>query len=336
MPTTPAPMRRRTWLQAAGLSAALASLGGRSALAQSWPSRPVKILVGSAPGGPSDFMSRIMSDAVAPTLGQPFVIENKPGASGMPAADQVAKATPDGHTLLATGPASIVVVPHLFPKLPYNPQTDLVPVTMLGAGAFVLVAHPSLGINSVQELIALARAKPGSIAYASGGNGSSGHLGTELFCQQTGIQMTHVPYKGDGAALPDLLSGQVQVMFTAPNVPMAQVKAGRLKLLAVTTRERVSSMPDTPSVQEAGVKDFEYLGWICIFAPARTPQAVIDQLHAAWNKARQVPAVRDKLEGLAMYAPERYSSREALQAFLRAEGTRLGKVIRDANVKAEG
>ncbi len=336
MPTTPAPMRRRTWLQAAGLSAALASLGGRSALAQSWPSRPVKILVGSAPGGPSDFMSRIMSDAVAPTLGQPFVIENKPGASGMPAADQVAKATPDGHTLLATGPASIVVVPHLFPKLPYNPQTDLVPVTMLGAGAFVLVAHPSLGISSVQELIALARAKPGSIAYASGGNGSSGHLGTELFCQQTGIQMTHVPYKGDGAALPDLLSGQVQVMFTAPNVPMAQVKAGRLKLLAVTTRERVSSMPDTPSVHEAGVKDFEYLGWICIFAPARTPQAVIDQLHAAWNKARQVPAVRDKLEGLAMYAPERYSSREALQAFLRAEGTRLGKVIRDANVKAEG
>jgi tripartite-type tricarboxylate transporter receptor subunit TctC len=264
------------------------------------------------------------------------VIENKPGASGMPAADQVAKATPDGHTLLATGPASIVVVPHLFPKLPYNPQTDLVPVTMLGAGAFVLVAHPSLGINSVQELIALARAKPGSIAYASGGNGSSGHLGTELFCQQTGIQMTHVPYKGDGAALPDLLSGQVQVMFTAPNVPMAQVKAGRLKLLAVTTRERVSSMPDTPSVHEAGVKDFEYLGWICIFAPARTPQAVIDQLHAAWNKARQVPAVRDKLEGLAMYAPERYSSREALQAFLRAEGARLGKVIRDANVKAEG
>ena len=305
------------------------------AQSSSYPTRTVKMVVGSPPGGPSDFMARIFGDALAPALGQSFVVDNKPGASGMPAADSVVKSAPDGHTLLMSGPASIAVMPHLFSKITYDPMTDLTPVAMLGAGAFVLVAHPSVNARNVQELIALAKSKPDGLTYGSGGNGSSGHLCTELFCSLTGTRMTHIPYKGDGQAVNDLLAGQIQVMFTAPNVAMANVKAGRLKLLAVTTRERVSSMPDVPAVHET-LKDFEYLGWIMAFAPAATPRSAIDTLANAWNKARVTPAIRSKLEELAMSAPERFAQRTTLLEFVKNEHARLGKLIRDAGIKAEG
>lgn len=305
------------------------------AQSSSYPTRTVKMVVGSPPGGPSDFMARIFGDALGPALGQSFVVDNKPGASGMPAADSVVKSAPDGHTLLMSGPASIAVMPHLFSKITYDPMTDLTPVAMLGAGAFVLVAHPSVNARNVQELIALAKSKPDGLTYGSGGNGSSGHLCTELFCSLTGTRMTHIPYKGDGQAVNDLLAGQIQVMFTAPNVAMANVKAGRLKLLAVTTRERVSSMPDVPAVHET-LKDFEYLGWIMAFAPAATPRSAIDTLANAWNKARVTPAIRSKLEELAMSAPERFAQRTTLLEFVKNEHARLGKLIRDAGIKSEG
>lgn len=300
-----------------------------------YPSKPVKIVVGASAGGPSDFLARTFGDAMGPSLGQSFVVDNKPGASGMPAADLVCKSAPDGHTLLMSGPASIAVMPHLFSKITYNPMKDLVPVTMLGAGAFVLVVHPSVTAKTVGELIALARAKPDGLTYASGGTGSSGHLCTELFSQLTGIRMTHVPYKGDGQGVNDLLAGQVQVMFTAPNVAMANVKAGRLRLLAVTTRERVPSMTEVPTVHET-LKDFEYLGWILAFAPTGTPQSVIDTLTNGWEQARKTPAIRGKLEDLAMNAPERFSDRKTLLEFVKSEHARLGRLIRDARISLEG
>jgi tripartite-type tricarboxylate transporter receptor subunit TctC len=303
--------------------------------AATYPSRPVRLLVGSPPGGPSDFLARVFGEAVSPLLGQSLIVDNKPGASGTLAAEVAAKAPPDGHTLLVTGPASVSVAPHLFPRLGYDPAADLVPINMLGAGAFVLAVHPSLPVHTVQELIAYAKAKPGSIAYGSGGNGSSGHLCTELFSSVGGVKMFHVPYKGDGQALTDLLGGQVQLMFTAPNVALPHVKAGKLRLLAVTTRERVASLPETPTVHEAGLRDFEYLGWIVTFAPAKTPRPVLDALSSAWGKVRNTPAVRARLEELAMVAPDRLVAGEALQQFLRQESARLGKVIRDAGIKAE-
>ena len=317
------------------LAASSAPWLATNALAQAYPTKPVKLMVGSPPGGPSDFLARTFGDSVGPVLGQSFLVENKAGASGTLAADVVAKASGDGHTLLISGPASIAVVPHLFPKLTYNPDADFVPISMLGAGAFVLVVHPSLPVKNVQELIAHAKARPGSISFGSGGNGSSGQLCTELFSSLTGVKMLHVPYKGDGQALNDLLAGQIQLMFTAPNVAMAHVKADKLKLLAVTTRDRVPSMPETPTVNESGVKDFEYLGWIVTFAPASTPKPVIDALVASWNKVRNTPAVKGKLEELAMVAPERLVSGEPLKQFLRNESARLGKVIRDAGIKAD-
>lgn len=329
----PTPTTRRQALQSLA-AGALAVASPSWAQSGAYPNRSVKMVVGSPPGGPSDFMARIFGDALSPALGQSFVVENKPGASGMPAADQVCKSAPDGHTLLMSGPASIAVMPHLFSKITYDPMTELTPVAMLGAGAFVLVVHPSVNVRNVQELIALAKSKPNGLTYGSGGNGSSGHLCTEMFSHLTGIQMTHIPYKGDGQAVNDLLAGQIQVMFTAPNVAMANVKAGRLKLLAVTTKERVSSMPDVPAVHET-LKDFEYLGWILAFAPAATPRAVIDMLANTWNKARVTPAIKGKLEELAMAAPERFANRQALLDFVKSEHARLGKLIRDAGIKTE-
>ena len=327
------PMPRRKLL---GSVAATAAALAMPALAQTpgYPSRAVKLVVGSPPGGPSDFLARLMADAFGPALGQSFLVENKAGASGMPAADGVVKSPADGHTLLVSGPASIAVVPHLFPKITYDPMTELAPVAMLGAGAFVLVVRPSVTARNVQELIQQLKARPNGMAFGSGGNGSSGHLCTELFCHLTATQMVHVPYKGDGQAVNDLLAGQIQVMFTAPNVAMAHVKSGRLKLLAVTTRERVSSMPDTPTVHET-LKDFEYLGWIIVFAPAATPRPVIETLAATWQKTRVTSSVREKLDSLAMQAPERFSSRQALVEFVRNEHARLGKLIRDAGIKSE-
>ncbi len=328
--------RRRRWLQWAAATAATAAAGAPvGAFAQSYPSRAVRLVVGASPGGPSDFLARMMADLFGPALGQGFVVENRPGASGVPAADVVAKAPADGHTLLVSGPASIAVASHLNPRIPYDPMADFVPVCMLGAGAFAVVAHPSLGAQTMPDLIAAAKARPGAVAYGSGGNGSSGHLCTELFASLTGVKMLHVPYKGDGQAVNDLLSGQIQVMFTAPNVVMPHVKSGRLKLLAVTSRERPASLPDTPTVHEAAVRDFEYLGWIIVFAPAATPRPVIDTLAAAWQKVRGSPAVLTKLEGLAMSAPERLSGTRVLADFVRTEHARLGKVIRDAGIRAD-
>lgn len=325
---------RRRWLQA-GLSAFATS--GLPAVAQTneYPARPVKLVVGAPPGGPSDFMGRMFADQLTDMYRQGFVVENKPGASGVPAADSVAKAQADGHTLLVSGPASIAVAPHLFAKVGYDPLTDLVPISMLGAGAFVLVAHPSLAVRNVGELISAARARPSGIAYGSGGNGSSGHLCTELFSSIAGLKMLHVPYKGDGQAVGDLMAGQIQLMFTAPNVAMPHVKAGRLQLLAVTTRDRVPSMPDVATVHESGLNDFEYLGWIITFAPAATPASIIESLAAAWQKARGNSGVRDKLVELAMYAPERLSVRAPLSEFVRAEHRRLGKLIAEAGIRRE-
>lgn len=327
------PTHRRHALKSLA-AGALAVASPSWAQSGAYPNRTVKMVVGSPPGGPSDFMARMFGDALGLALGQSFVVENKPGASGMPAADQVCKSAPDGHTLLMSGPASIAVMPHLFSKITYDPMTDLTPVAMLGAGAFVLVVHPSVNARNVQELIALAKSKPNGLTYGSGGNGSSGHLCTELFSHLTGIQMTHIPYKGDGQAINDLLAGQIQVMFTAPNVAMPNVKAGRLKLLAVTTKERVPSMPDVPAVHET-LKDFEYLGWILAFAPAATPRAVIDTLANAWNKARTTPTIKGKLEELAMAAPDRFANRQTLLDFVKSEHARLGKLIRDAGIKTE-
>ncbi|MBT9490402.1 MAG: tripartite tricarboxylate transporter substrate binding protein [Rubrivivax sp.] len=332
MTASPTCTRRAACL--ALLAAAASTLAG-TAQAQAYPARPIKLMVGAAPGGPSDFLARLMAEAMQPALGQPLVVENKPGASGTFAADAVAKAAPDGYTLLVSGPAATVNAPHVIARLGYDPARDLAPIAVLGAGAFVLAVNAALPVRNLQELAAYARSKPGAINFGSGGNGSSGHLAAELYSQTAGVQMTHVPYKGDGPAINDLLGGQIQLMFTAPNVAMPHAKSGRLRVLAVTSRERLSALPDVPTMVEAGMKDFEYLGWIITFAPAGTPKPVLDTLQAAWAKARLQPALRSKLDELGMLAPERLSGAEAVAPFLRDEQARMARLVKAAGIKPE-
>ncbi len=319
----------------AACAALLAAAVAPRAHAQAWPGKPLRVLVGAAPGGPSDFLARLMAEQLTPLLGQPVVVENRPGASSTFAADAVAKAPADGYTLLMSGPAAITNAPFVMARLNYDPARDLVPVAVIGAGAFVLAVSAALPVRTMAELAAYAAANPRKINYGSGGNGSSGHLAGEFYSQTANVQMTHVPYKGDGLAMNDLLGGQIQLMFTAPNVAVPHAKAGRLRVLAVTSRERLPSLPDVPTMVEAGVADFEYLGWIMAFVPAATPKPAIEALQAAWAKSRNQPAVRGKLEDLGMLAPERLASPAALAPFLRDEQARLARIVKAAGIKPE-
>ena len=322
--------RRHTLQRLAGLAAAL-TWPMTTARAQTFPGKPVKVLVGAAPGGPVDFMARLYSDQATPALGQPFVVDNKAGASGTIAAGLTAKSAADGYTLMASGPAAVVVAPHLFAKLDYDPYKDFTPISMLGAGAFVLAVHPSVPVNNVAELITYAKANPGVLSYGSGGNGSSGQLCSESFAARAGVELLHVPYKGDGPAMADLLGGQLRMMFTAPNVALPHMKTGKLKILAVTTQERMSSIPEVPSVHET-LNGFEYLGWVVLFAPASTPAAALDTLAGLWAKARQDPGVKARLEGLGMYPPARYASRESVVALLKSERDRTGQLVKKLGI----
>lgn len=322
-------LTRRSLLAAAAATA----LGGARAQT-TFPTKPVRVLVGAAPGGPADFLARVFSDVAAPALGQPFLVDNKAGASGTLAASLAAKSPADGYTVMAGGPAATVVAPHLFSKLEYDPLKDFVPVSMLGAGAFVLAVHPSVPANNLAELVAYAKKKPGALSYGSGGNGSSGQLCAESFAARAGVELLHVPYKGDGPAANDLLAGQIQMMFTAPNVAIPHQKSGRLKLLAVTTRERMPGLPDVPAVHEV-VPDFEYLGWIILFAPANTPAPAMERLAALWNQARDQPTIKTRLDTLGMYPPPRYGSRDSLVAFMKNERTRTEALVKKLGITPE-
>lgn len=324
-------MQRRQWL--AGAAALAAS--PMAALAQAYPSRTVKIVVGSAPGGPTDFTARVAADQLSQLTGGSFVVENKPGASGMPAAEQVARAAPDGYSLLVSGATAITVVSHMGAKMNYDPMRQLVPVTLLGAGAYVLAVHPSVPARNLRELIALAKAKPDGMAFASGSIGSGSHLCTELFCRQAGIKITQIPYKGDAPGFTDLMAGQVQMHFVAPNVALAAAKEGRVRVIAVTSAERLALFPDVPAMAE-DLKDFEYLGWVGLFATSGTPQAVIDALAGGWKKARAGASVKEKLGGLGMMAPDRLTDRAAATRFIQQDNQRMGELIRALGLTMNG
>ncbi len=328
----PVLIHRRSLLSGAAAALAASQL---PAWAQAYPSRPVKIVVGSSPGGPTDFTARLAADQLSQAVGGSFVVDNKPGASGMPAAEGVARATPDGHTLLVSGATAITVVSHMGAKMNFDPMRQLVPVTMLGARAYVLAVHPSVPARNLRELIALAKAKPDGLSYASGSMGSGSHLCTELFCRQAGIKMTQIPYKGDAPGFTDLMAGQVQLQFVAPNVALAAAKEGRVRVIAVTSAERLPLFPDVPTMDD-DLKDFEYLGWVGLFATGGTPPAVIDALAAGWKKARAGAAVKEKLGGLGMMAPDRLTDRAAAARFIQQDNQRMGELIRALGLTMNG
>ncbi len=319
----------------AALSAGLVLLATLPARAQpaGYPNKPVRLIVPAAPGGGADFLARIVSTKLAEQTGQTFVVDNRAGASGTIAADATAKAAPDGYTVLLGQSTSIAIAPHLYQKLGYDTLKDLRAVTLVAEVPNILVVHPSVPASNVKELIALAKSKPNLLNFGSAGNGAPSHLAGEMFKGSAGVNMVHVPYKGAGPAVNDLLAGQIQVMFAPMVAVLPQVKAGRLKALAVTSAKRSPAVPDLPTLSEAGLTGFEIVSWFGFFVPAATPQAVVDKLHAETVKALKSP---DTIERFAKEGAQPEGNTPAEFAlYVQQEYARYAKLVKDNNIKAD-
>lgn len=298
-----------------------------NATAQAYPTRPVRIVIPLSSGGTTDVPGRIIAQRLSETLGQQFFVENRPGAGGTIGTDFVAKSKPDGYTLLLMATPHVITA-NLYKNLPYNTLADFVPVIRIASGPYVLTVHPSLGVNSVRELIALAKANPGKIDYVSSGNGSLQHLTGAQFAHMAGIDLTHVPYKGSAPAQQDLLAGMVKLGFPGTPIVIPHVKSGRLKALAVTTAQRSAQMPDVPTVAEAGVPGFESLSWVGLIAPVGTPPEIVAKLHDEIAKLLRLPDVQQLLAASGMEATPTTS--EEFGAYLKSEYDKWGKVVRDS------
>ena len=308
---------------AALLTAALLS---SQAAAQTWPSKPVRMVVPLSPGGFADVPARLLAPRLSAQFGRQFFVENRPGAGGTMGTDHVAKSEPDGHTLLFTATPH-VINPWLYKSLPYDALKDFTPVARVASGPYVLVAHPQLKVATVAELIAAAKAQPGEIDYASSGNGSAQHLVTAMFASLAGISLNHVPYKGSGPAMQDLVSGQVKLSFAGvPNV-LTHVRNGRLRMLAVTTALRWPELPEVPTVAEAGVRGYEAALWVAVLAPSAAPADLLRRLHAEVGKALEDVELVQGLR-VAGIAPA-LMGMPKLGEFMRSEYEKWGRVVRE-------
>jgi len=313
----------------AALAALLLSWAA-GASAQAYPVRPVRVVIPLGTGGTTDVPGRIVAQRLSEALGQQFIVENKTGAGGTIGADFVAKSKPDGYTLLLTA-TPFVITANLYKNLPYNALTDFAPVIRVASGPYVLTVHPSLGVNSVRELIALAKAQPGKIDYVSSGNGSAQHLVGAMFAHMAGIQLSHVPYKGSSQAQQDLVAGMVKVGFLGTPIVIPHVKSGRLKALAVSTAQRSPHMPDAPTIAEAGVPGFEALVWVGLLAPAGTPSDIVAKLNSEITRLLGAPDVRQLLASSGV-DPTPTTSKE-FGVYLRSEYDKWGKVVRDSGAQ---
>jgi tripartite-type tricarboxylate transporter receptor subunit TctC len=304
-----------------------------SAFAQAYPSKPVRIIVGFPPGGGTDVVARVIAQKLTEWWGQPVTIENRAGATGTIGADYVAKSAPDGYTLIMGHVNSTGLAPNLFPKLPYDPIKDFAAVAYVGYVPNVLAVHPSIPAKSVKELVALLKANPGKYNYASSGNGSTQHIAGEVFKQLTGTSIVHVPYKGSGDAIKDLLAGVVAMNFDTMPPVMPHIQAGKLRGLAISTPKRVAQLPDVPTFAEEGITGFDVTNWYGVMAPAGTPREIVAKLNADINKAMQVPEVRARLEGVGTQLRE--MSAAEFDAFMKAEVAKYAKIIKDTGVKIE-
>jgi len=317
------------------LLAALALFPGYAQVhAQGYPNRPVRMIVGFPPGGGTDVVARIIQPKLTEYLGQPVVIDNRPGATGTVAAGFVAKSAPDGYTIMMGHVAVNAIAPSLFSKLPYDVNRDFAPVTLAAAVPHIITVHPSLPVNSVKQLITLARARPGEMSFPSAGNGSTPHLAGEMFKAMTGTKILHVPYKGTGQSIPDLLSGQHQVAFDTMPAASPYVRSGRMRPLAVTSVKRVAEFASVPTVEESGVPGYHLTTWYGVFAPAGTPAAIVGRLHGEINKAMQAPGTRERLvdngfDGTVTRTPEEFA------ALVRADVVRYARLVKDAGLQID-
>ncbi|HEV7372158.1 tripartite tricarboxylate transporter substrate binding protein [Arenibaculum sp.] len=298
--------------------------------AEAYPDRPVRVVVSFPAGGSVDIVARLVGQELSQALGQTFVVDNRSGASGGIGTDHVAKAAPDGYTLLMGSASSLAANVSLFPDLPYDPARDFAPVSLVALQPNMLVVHPSLPVRSVAELIAHAKAHPGAVAFGSAGAGTAQHLAGQLFRQRAGVDMLHVPYRGGAPALMDLIAGRVHVMFETIPTALQPVRAGQLRPLAVTTERRSTMMPDLPTVSEAGVPGYESRGWIGLVAPAGTPATIVDLLNRRTVEIVRKPEVTARLVDLGLEVVA--SSPAEFRDFIRAEIEAFRTVVRDAGI----
>ena len=309
------------------------SLAAAEVLAQAYPARPIRLVVPYPPGGPTDFVARTVGQKLSQFIGQQIVVDNRPGAGTIIGSELVARGAPDGYTLLFGTGGGTFLTPLMVPKVPYEPLRDFEPVALLVMSPQVLVVHPSVAAHSVSELVALAKAKPGALNFASVGTGTSPHLGGELFQSLTGTKIVHVPYKGTAPAMTDLIAGQVHMMFSSMPTVLAHVKAGRLRLLGTGGSKRSAVIPDTPSVSET-VPGFELVTWYGIFAPARTPDVIIKRLNTEIGKVLTDPESRDRLAAQGLEPT--VMTPDALRNYTRQDVGRWSRLIKAAGIKQAG
>jgi tripartite-type tricarboxylate transporter receptor subunit TctC len=311
---------------------ALALLWGSATLAQDFPTKPVTLIVPNPPGGVVDTSARLLNEPLSRLLGQPVVIDNRAGGSGNVAYGTVARAKPDGYTLLISYSAYHVGNPSLTPNLPWD-QKDLVPVALLTVATNLIAVHPSVPANNLKEFVSYLKANPGKLNYASQGNGSLSHIGTEMFKQQTSTFITHIPYRGSGPAVQDVLSGQVQIFITTPPSVMGHVQAGKLKAFAVTGNTRHPQLPNLPTTAEAGLPDFKLEAWVGLFAPAGTPPAIINKLSADVKKAFEMPEVKSRADAAGIEL--RYLNPEGLGKLVANDTAYWAKIIKTVGIKLD-
>lgn len=302
------------------------------AAAQGYPSRPIRLLVTYPPGGGADIMARLLAPKVGESLGQPVLVENKAGASGQIAADTVAKSAPDGYTLMLDA-ANFAVNPSLYAKLPYDPAKAFTPVTLLVLFPNMLVVNPQQPFTSVHGLVQAAKAKPGSLSFASSGNGSAQHLSGELFRQQAGLDLVHVPYKGGGPALTDVMAGQVPMYFANMASGLPYVKAGKLRALGVTGSKRSAAAPELPTIAESGLPGFEVYEWNAIFAPGGTPPEIVRRLHGEFARALAQKDVQERIASLGGEISG--ASPQDTQVFIAQQTAKWAKVVKEAHIKVD-
>ncbi|HUI98737.1 MAG TPA: tripartite tricarboxylate transporter substrate binding protein [Usitatibacter sp.] len=315
------------------IAAILAAALALAAHAETWPAKPIRMVVPFPAGGPTDVMTRVVAEKLSSTLGQTVFVDNKPGAGGEIGAKLVAESAPDGYTFVMATGSTHSVGPYLVSKPPYDPVKDFTPVIWAGNAPNVLVVSPKLGFKDVRDLIAYARAHPGQLNFASSGVGSVAHLTGELFARQAGIKLTHVPYKGTQLAVPDIMSGQVAMLFDAIITAKPHIDAGRLQALGISTLQRSPLMPELPTISESGLPGFESYNWFGVFGPAGLPQPIVDRMNAGMNRVLQDPAVRGRFAQLGFEPAGGTPAQFA--AMMRKETAKWRKVIEEAHAKVE-
>jgi tripartite-type tricarboxylate transporter receptor subunit TctC len=327
------PLLRFRHLAVAALLTTTALLAG-PAVAQDapWPNKPVRIVVPFPPGGAADTFARLVAEQAGKSIGQPVLAENRPGAGGQIATDFVAKAAPDGHTFLIVT-VGHAVNPSLYPKLPYDTLGDLAPVARIADLPSVLVVNPAVPANTVQELVAMMKARPDAVTYASSGNATTSHVAGAMLLAQAGVQATHVPYKGSAPAVTDLIGGQVQWMIDPILSSQQHVRTGKLRALAISTPKRSALAPGLPTIAESGLPGYEFSAWFVLLAPAKTPAAVVQKMHTEVERILAMPEVRERFAQLG--AEPGSGTTQQVGAFLAGEVRRYEKVVRDANMKAD-